>query len=234
MFFGREFEISIWGTDKVNLANVMNRLNEWNSIIREGNIDMFNVICDVLLVVFSGFAIIQYLLNRRQQYKSAATIVYNQLKNFDEYIGKIKNGIETDDKISDFQIMCLNCALESNYWEKSKYILVKFLNQEDIHLINKAYEIIENVEVARKRIIDTFMMTNNAKSYALQFKLIELIEAGNKDELNEVVEKFNGCKHSFIMRMPRDVLIRMVRDYEMLSGTTTMQKLRKLSYKNKK
>ena len=218
----------------MNLVNILDKLNEWNSIIKEGNIDMFNVIRDVLLVGFSGFVIIQYLLNRRQQYKSAATIVYNQLKNFDEYIEKIKRGIETDDNISDFQIMCLNCAFESNYWEKSRYILVKFLNQDDIHLINKAYEIIENVEVARKRIIETFMTTNNAKSYALQFKLIELIEAGNENEINQIVGEFNRCKHFFTMRMPRDVLIRMVRDYEMLSGTTTLQKLSKLSYKNKK
>lgn len=194
-----------------------------------------SIICDILIVLISSFAIIQYLLNKCNLRKSAATLIYNQLKDFDNYVDKIKGLCNADGTINDYHLMTLNSVVEFNFWTQKKHLLIKYLSQDDIALIDKTYGVVENLDTARKRILDTFMTTNNAKSFALQFKSIDLIDLENENRhLMKIADEFCKLGTSFNFRIPYDVFSNMVINYERVVGTTTMEKLKKMSYKNKK
>ena len=192
------------------------------------------LICDILIVLISSFAILQYLMNKRDKLKSAATVVYNQLKEFDEYIENIKGNFNEEGNISDYHLSLINTVLESNAWSSNKHILVKSLSQDDIELINKTYSVIESIECARKRVLDTFMTTNSAKSFALQFQAIDMLrEKSDAEDIKELSARFNKLSVYFSSKVPHDIFKNMVYNYDKMTGTQTLEKLRKLSYKNK-
>lgn len=192
------------------------------------------LICDILIVLISSFAILQYLMNKRDKLKSAATVVYNQLKEFDEYIENIKGNFNEEGNISDYHLSLINTVLESNAWSSNKHILVKSLSQDDIELINKTYSVIESIECARKRVLDTFMATNSAKSFALQFQAIDMLrEKSDAEDIKELSASFDKLSVYFSSKVPHDIFKNMVYNYDKMTGTQTLEKLRKLSYKNK-
>ncbi len=193
------------------------------------------LICDILIVLISSFAIFQYLINKRHKLKTAATIVYNQLKDFDEYIENIKGKFDQEGNITDYHLSIINEVFESNAWSLNKHILVKSLTQDDIELINKTYSIMESIDCARKRVLDTFMTTNNAKSYSLQFQAIEMLrEQVDVDDIRKLSGEFNKLSVYFSSKVPHDIFKNMVYNYDKMSGTQALARLRKLSYKNKK
>lgn len=193
------------------------------------------LICDILIVLISSFAIFQYLMNRRHKLKSAATIVYYQLKEFDEYIESVKGNFDQEGNISDYHLSLINSALESNAWGLNKHILVKSLSQDDIELINKTYSIMESIEDARKRVLDTFMTTNNSKSFALQFQVVKMLnDEKSVNDIRKLSDEFGKPLASFSAKIPHDIFKNMVSNYKKVLGTQTLEKLRKLSYKNKK
>lgn len=194
-----------------------------------------SLICDILIVLISSFAIIQYLLSRRQKLKSAATIVYNQLKEFDEFIENVKGKFNSDGEISDYHLTLTNDVIGTNAWSLNKHILIKLLSQDDIELINKAYNDMESIEDARKRVLETCMVTNSAKSFALQFQVIKmLVEEDSSENTKKLSREFNKSPVFFSSKIPHDIFKNMVCNYNKMSGTQTLETLRKLSYKNKK
>ena len=155
-------------------------------------------IVDVLLLLVSSFAIIEYLLQRRQARKSAATNVYVQLKEFDNYIMNIRSQMNEDGHLADFHFFSLNVAFSENQWDKNKHLLINKLNQDDITLINRVYETVESIERAREKIVEMFLATNNAKTSALQFKIIEkIINCENKESIKQLSFDYDNCGYTF-------------------------------------
>ncbi len=193
------------------------------------------LICDILIVLISGFAILKYIFNQKQKLKSAATIVYNQLKEFDEFVETVKGKFDQNGNLSDYNLMLTNDVVGTNAWSLNKHILINSLSQDDVELINKAYSDMESIADARKRVLDTFMTTNNAKSFALQMQVINMIaENNNVDAIQNLSKEFNDLKISFSMKLPHDIFKNMVCNYKKMSGTQALERLRELSYKNKK
>lgn len=192
-------------------------------------------IVDVLLLLVSSFAIVQYLLQRRQARKSAATNVYVQLKEFDNYIMNIRSQMNEDGHLADFHFFSLNVAFSENQWDKNKHLLINKLNQDDITLINRAYETVESIERAREKIVEMFLATNNAKTSALQFKIIEkIINCENKESIKQLSFDYDNCGYTFSSRTPYDAFYSKVQQYKNVVGTTTLNKLKKLSYQDSK
>ena len=130
---------------------------------------IISTVCECLLVLISAFAIYQYFSMKKQTKRTAATIVFNQIKSFDEYVNRIKTIYDENGNISDYHISTLTCALDSNSWNQNKHILIPNLSKDDIDIIEKTYETIENIETARLRILDTYKDTNTSKSMACSF-----------------------------------------------------------------
>ena len=195
---------------------------------------VIGLIFDAIVAGVSVFAIIQYKLNRYHLRKSAATVVYNQLKCFDEYIDTIKSSYGNNGEISDYHLFVLNPILAENHWAKNKYLLVEKLTQDDITLIDKAYTTIESLEFARNRIIGAFTATSDAKSYALQFQAIQMLVNPALGDPYVLSNNFNNLGVSFESNVPRYAFKNMVENYSCMLGTPTLEKLRGMSYQNKK
>ena len=195
---------------------------------------IMELIFDAIVAGVSVFAIIQYKLNRYHLRKSAATVVYNQLKSFDEYIDTIKSLYDTNGEISDYHLFVLNPILAENHWAKNKHLLVEKLTQDDITLIDKTYTTIESLEIARNRIIGAFTATSDAKSYALQFQAIQMLVNPTLGEPYTLSNGFNKLTVSFESTVPRHAFKNMVGDYRCMLGTPTLENLRGMSYQNKK
>ncbi len=192
-------------------------------------------IVDVLVILVSGFAIVQYLLQQRQARKSAATNVYVQLKEFDNYIMNIRSQMNEDGHLADFHFFSLNVAFSENQWDKNKHLLINKLNQDDITIINRAYETVESIERAREKIVEMFLATNNAKASALQFKILEkIINCEDNESISKLCAKYNDCGHTFSSRIPYNAFYSKVQQYKNVVGTTTLNKLKKLSYQDSK
>lgn len=192
-------------------------------------------IVDVLLLLVSSFAIVEYLLQRRQARKSAATNVYVQLKEFDNYIMNIRSQMNEDGHLADFHFFSLNVAFSENQWDKNKHLLINKLNQDDITLINRVYETVESIERAREKIVEMFLATNNAKTSALQFKIIEkIINCENMESIKQLSFDYDNCGYTFSSRIPYDAFYNKVQQYKNVVGTTTLNKLKKLSYQDSK
>lgn len=197
-------------------------------------INIIGLFINVIIAGISTFAIIEYKLNRCHLRKSAATVVYNQLKSFDEYIDLIKNLYDNNEEISDYKLFLLNSILAENHWAKNKHLLIEKMTQDDINLIDKTYTTIESLEFARTKIIEAFAAINDAKSYALQFQAIQMLINPNLGNPELLSEKFNKLGVSFQSNIPRCAFKNMADNYTYMLGTSTLEKLRKMSYQNKK
>lgn len=195
---------------------------------------VIGLLFDAIVAGVSVFAIIQYKLNRYHLRKSAATVVYNQLKSFDEYIDTIKSLYDNKGEISDYHLFLLNSILAENHWAKNKHLLVEKLTQDDITLIDKTYTTIESLEFARNRIIGAFTATSDAKSYALQFQAIQMLVNPSLGDPYVLSNGFNNLGVSFESNVPRYAFKNMVENYGCMLGTPTLEKLRGMSYQNKK
>ena len=192
-------------------------------------------IIDVLLLLVSSFAIVQYLLQRKQARKSAATNVYVQLKEFDNYIMNIRNQMNENGLLADIHFFSLNVAFSENQWDKNKHLLINKLNQDDIAILNRAYETVESIERAREKIVEMFLATNNAKASALQFKILEkIINCEDDESIAKLCAKYDDCGHTFSSRIPYAAFYSKVQQYKSVVGTTTLNKLKKLSYQDSK
>ncbi len=190
-------------------------------------------IIDVLLLFVSSFAFIQYLLQRNQARKSAATNVYVQLKEFDNYIMNIRNQMNENKFLDDFHFFSLNIAFSENQWDKNKHLLINKLNEDDIALINRTYETIESIERSREKIVEMFLATNNSKSYAVQFKIIEKISNGEDEKsIANLCYAYDNCGYLFISKIPYDAFYSKVQQYKNIGGSTTLNKLKIMSYQN--
>lgn len=188
---------------------------------------------DVLLLLVSSFAIIQYLLQRKQARKSAATNVYVQIKEFDNYILSIRNQMNENKSLTDFDLFSLNVAFSDNQWDKNKYLLINKLNEDDIALINRTYETIESIERLREEIIQMFVAINNPKVYALQFNVIEKIDnLYDKDRMESLCDSYNKCGYVLNSKISYEAFYSKLEQYENVAGTTTLNKLKELSYQN--
>lgn len=197
------------------------------NFIKNYIIEDFNLY-DTLLLIVSAFVIIEYLLKKRTTRKSAATSVYLQLKSFDDAIDSIKKVMNGNNDISDYHMFSINQILDCNHWNEVKQLLINKLNEEDIILIEKTYSIVESIETSRRFIVDSFATTNNAKSYALQFKVIEKVN--DKDSISKICKNFNETGAYFSSRTPHVVFVSKINEYRNITGTTTLNKIRKLSY----
>ena len=191
-------------------------------------------ICEIALALISAFAIYQYFSMKSQTKKTAATIVYNQIKSFDEYVNSIKLMYDENGNISDYHISTLTCALDYNCWNQYKHILIPILSDEDIRIIERTYALVENVEAARLRILDTYKDTNTAKSMALQFQIANMLSLGQDQESHKFAAFFRNFNEGFSLSLPMDLFRNTVNQYVPISGTTTIEKLRKIAYKTRK
>ena len=85
---------------------------------------------ELFMIAVGASALVIYILQRRNQIKSAATLLKSQIDSIETIVKEFKSKeILTYDEIYKSKVI-----LSKNYWEESKHLLVKKLGVDGVNL----------------------------------------------------------------------------------------------------
>lgn len=201
-------------------------------------------LCINFLVMIAGFsAIVIYIKQQREKRKTAATLILNQIDDIESTIEKFKDlYTHSSEKIINDESIYLSRAIpDVGAWDEYKHIVLKYLSQNEIEIINHFFENAYRVEKARADIIYCFKLNWNNKSLITQlmngkfhdptFVIPQEWNTNAFDLVKRFYEANNG--QSFMPKIADDLLYSEIQNYVRINGTMVYEKLRKLSYRKK-
>ena len=209
-----------------------------------------NNLIDILLILVGLSAFGVYFKQKRDEVRTAATLVKGQIDLIEERVGVLKN----DHQLGNIAVYHSKIIMQENLWEKYKHLLVKKLQKSDVAIIQKFFDNAEQVEHARSDIIQTMMNSWQHKS-AVEHQIVgDIVQTEIDNCLSEVGERGQGMNFQFQIDMskvdafrrvyrPLDIvftpdiaisaLVKHLNSFDMLSGTTAYQTILNWSYDNK-
>lgn len=188
---------------------------------------------NILLVIVGLSAFGVYFAQKRDQRKSAATLLKSQIDAIEKSVAILRN----DHDLGNISVYQLNVLINENMWEKYRHLFVKRMTRSETDTIQEFYDNAERIERARKDIVQTVYNAWEHKS------LIEHIHSGLyvNDAVGsnpaQALEKIAGFRTTFDpleTAFTPQVLIQTLTNnmlfFRNLSGSTAYQKLEKWSY----
>ena len=188
---------------------------------------------NVLLVIVGLSAFGVYFAQKRDQRKSAATLLKSQIDAIEKSVAILRN----DHDLGNISVYQLNVLINENMWENYRHLFVKRMTRSETDTIQEFYDNAERIERARKDIVQTVYNAWEHKS------LIEHIHSGLyvNDAVGsnpaQALEKIAGFRTTFDpleTAFTPQVLIQTLTNnmlfFRNLSGSTAYQKLEKWSY----
>lgn len=208
-----------------------------------------NNLIDILLILVGLSAFGVYFKQKRDEVRTAATLVKGQIDLIEERVGVLKN----DHQLGNIAVYHSKIIMQENLWEKYKHLLVKKLQKSDAAIIQKFFDNAEQVEHARSDIIQTMMNSWKHKSSVEHQIVGDIIQTEIGKRLSEVCKEGQGGNFQFQIDMnrveafrqvyrPLDIvftpdiaisaLVKHLNSFDMLSGTTAYQTILNWSYDN--
>lgn len=208
-----------------------------------------NNLMDIVLsfVGLSAFGV--YFKQRRDEIRTAATLVKGQIDLIEERIGTLKN----DHQLGNIAVYHSIIIIQENLWEKYKHLLVKKLQKSDAAIIQRFFDNAERIEHARSDIIHTITSSWEHKSSTehqivgdvihseISKQLSEARKQGaipnfqfqiNMDEVEAFRQAYRPLDLVFTPDIAISALVKHLNSFDMLSGTTAYRTIQKLSYDN--
>ena len=208
-----------------------------------------NNLINILLVLVGLSAFGVYFKQKRDEIRTAATLVKGQIDLIEERISALKN----DHQLGNIAVYNSKIIIQENLWEKYKHLLVKGLQKSDAAIIQKFFDNAEQVEHARSDIIKTLTNSWEHKS-AVEHRIIgDMIQTEISKSLPEDCKEGRGGNYQLQISTngieafrkvyrPLDIvftpdiaisaLVKHLNGFDMLSGTTAYQTIQKWSYDN--
>lgn len=184
---------------------------------------------DLLLILVGASALVIYILQRRNQIKSAATLLKSQIDTIEAIVKEFKNKeILTYDEIYKSKII-----LSKNYWEESKHLLVKKLGVDGVNLLEEFYHQAEQIEKSRAAICHELVSAWEHKDLIIQenyFRYFECTDGEERIKIKDNIKNFKENTDIFDPNLPSIILMKNLNYFRFLSGTTAYDKLSKISY----
>ena len=209
-----------------------------------------NNLIDILLILVGLSAFGVYFKQKRDEVRTAATLVKGQIDLIEERVGVLKN----DHQLGNIAVYHSKIIMQENLWEKYKHLLVKKLQKSDVAIIQKFFDNAEQVEHARSDIIQTMMNSWQHKS-AVEHQIVgDIVQTEIDNCLSEVGERGQGMNFQVQIDMSKvdafrrvyrpldtvftpdiaiSALVKHLNSFDMLSGTTAYQTILNWSYDNK-
>lgn len=196
----------------------------------------------LVLVGLSAFGV--YFWQKRDEKRTAATLVKGQIDLIEERVRSIKN----DHQLGNIVVYHSKIILQENLWEKYKHLLIKDLQKSDAAIIQRFFDSAEQIEHARSDIIQTITHAWEHKSLTEHQVVAELIqkEIDKKVEIKEEIQTQGETNKIELFRQvyrPLDLvftpdiaisaLVKHLNDFDMLSGTTAYKAIQNWSYDKK-
>lgn len=192
-------------------------------------------IFNILLVAVGASAFAVYFLEQRKIKKVAATIIIEQINSIEKTVSLLKD----DRAFGNIALYCSNKIIDQNVWEQYRHLFVKKLSSAEYDCIQNFFESAEQIEHARMDIIS--MLTNawTNKSYFLHNAASAYVKDGKSNsmsakQIEQEVQSFSDVYSPLDLVFVPDIVInailRRLKNFRFLSGTTAYKKIHKMSY----
>ena len=191
---------------------------------------------NLLLVVVGLSAFGVYFWQKRDDKKTAATLLKSQIDSIEKIITVLKE----DHRLGNLSVYHSRQIINESLWDKYKHLFVKLLSQSEVEIIQKFFDNAEQIERARHDILHTITMSWEHHSFVQHYyatlctREIE-IEDGfefqqSSDKLDAFEEWLKNHDLTYTSNIAIDALVNNLRNFTLLSGTTAYQKIQKHSF----
>ena len=189
-------------------------------------------IFDIALVAVGASALITYFLQKKNEYRAAATLIIGQVDCIEEQISELKH----KPQLNNDAMYYVKSILQENMWERYKHLFVNKLSAPEYQLIQSFFDNTGTLARVRAEIVDLIITAWHDKS-AVSHKIIadllkEKAQSGNpvEQKIETFKKDFSECDTSFTPNISIASLMVSLNNYYPLSGTTAYQKLKKISF----
>lgn len=197
-------------------------------------------IFDIALVVVGASAFVTYFLQKKNEYRAAATLIIGQIDSIEEQISELKHQPQLNNDVMYY----VKAILEENMWEKYKHLFVKKLSTPEYQLIQLFFDNAGMLERVRSEIVDMIMTSWHEKSAASHQIIASILNeksklenSATKEQVDAIMRRleifkkdFSECDTSFTPNISIASLMISLNNYYPISGTTAYQKLKDISF----
>jgi len=185
------------------------------------------------LVIVGFWAIIQYNLQKRNELKSAATIVKMQIDSIEKIMEQLKNHYEAKN-LSNAMLYTLPDILTSDNWSKYKHIMIRKLSATDMKELDKFYLSAHQLHTCTQDNLGLLRHMWAARTVSISTAIYESIkESKEEKEIADLIHKISQPDVAFVPDLALATLYNKILMFKELTGTITYQNLEKLSIKHK-
>ncbi|HBB9946878.1 hypothetical protein JHS95_06725 [Vibrio parahaemolyticus] len=182
----------------------------------------YSSLLNVVVTFLAGVtALVVYLLSKRHERKSAATILLMDIRNAENVVLSIKDkGLDLWTKE----------ILTDNNWNKLKPLFVGEFSNDEITAFNRFFDSCSEMKDARSRMRDLFYATLTSKAQVYQQKLYDIDDLNSPNGMQKQQELFQNINRDFGVFDADEPKQRFLKNLELmgiLSNTTGFLKLKK-------
>ena len=191
---------------------------------------------DLLLAIVGLSAFGVYFWQKRDEKRTAATLLKSQIDSIEKNITVLKE----DHQLGNTSVYHSRQIINDNQWEKYKHLFVKLLSQSEIEIIQKFFDNAERIESARQDILRTITVSwehHSLVQHEYALKCARKTMNGEEVELQISTDQaqafndwFEGIDLTYTPKVAIDALVKSLRNFALLSGTTAYQKIQDSSY----
>lgn len=198
-------------------------------------------ILDIALVVVGASAFITYILQTKNERKTAAALIIEQINSTEVIIEDLKNTYLHSKTLEDNSVYLSREISYDGAWSSYKHLLIKQLSNSEFNLLQKFFNSAYQIEKTRSDIIYCFKLSWNNKSLVYQLingkfndptYVIPNTNTGNAKNATQLIKEFVDANQSTLGFNPQiayDGLYAELNNYTSLSGTTAYAKLLKIA-----
>lgn len=185
----------------------------------------------LVLVGLSAFGV--YFAQKRDQMRSAATLLKGQIDNIEKSVTLLYN----DSDLGNASVYKLKVILQENMWEKYRHLFVKKMTKSEIDLVQSFFDSAEQIEKARKDIVNTIKYAWISKTLVGNYhfsnyanEALGKVTDQHQQKYAQFREKFDPFSTEFTPQILVQTITESMVHFKNLSGTTIYGKLEKWAY----
>lgn len=199
-------------------------------------------VLDIALVVVGASAFITYVLQTKNEMKTAAALIIEQINSTEAIIEDLKKTyLHNNRTLDDNSVYLSREILYDGAWSSYKHLMIKQLSNSEFDLLQIFFNSAYQIEKTRSDIIYCFKLSWHNKSLVYQLTngkfndptyVIPNTYTGNAKNATQLIMEFNNANQSTIGFNPQiayDGLYAELNNYTSLSGTTAYAKLLKIA-----
>lgn len=199
-------------------------------------------ILDIALVVVGASAFITYILQRKNERKTAAALIVEQIDSIEKIVEDLKDTyLHNNQRLDDNTVYLSRQISYDGAWNKYKHLMIKKLSNSEFELLQKFFNSAYQIEKTKSDIVHCFKNGWNHKSLVYQLMngkfhdptyILPAHYTGKAINNEGLIIEFDSANANTIGFNPNIAyqgLYAELNNYSSISGTTAYDKLLKLA-----